>query len=103
MVPFSFPQPPLKSRVMKKSIYTPRPATRGSVGNVQGAGLLDNGVQRHAGLVGQTCRFAPIKKFPYLPMLPSKYPQKPNPLTGNQPAHDILHFLSVSISVCIFG
>jgi hypothetical protein len=42
-------------------------------------GFLDNWVQRHAGLVGQTCRFAPIKKLPCLPMLPSKNPHEPNP------------------------
>ncbi|MGA2868526.1 MAG: hypothetical protein ABSF34_05130 [Verrucomicrobiota bacterium] len=35
-------------------------------------------IDGHAGLVGQTCRFAPIKKPPCLPMLPSKIPHEPN-------------------------
>jgi hypothetical protein len=36
-------------------------------------------------LVGQTCRFAPIKKPPYLPMLPSKNRHEPNPFPETQP------------------
>jgi hypothetical protein len=48
-------------------------------------------------LAGQTCRFAPTKKLPCLPMLPSKNPHEPNPFPETQPSHGILHFLSVPI------
>jgi hypothetical protein len=51
------------------------------------------------GLVGQTCRFAPIKKPPCLPMLPSKNPHELNPFPGIQPAHGVLQLLSVSTGV----
>ena|ERR1700679_2485885 len=68
MVPFSFPQPLLKSRVMKRYLT-------GALDDVIN-GLLDNWVQRHAGagakravlptshLVGRRCCAAPIKNFP---------------------------------------
>jgi hypothetical protein len=46
-------------------------------------------------LVGQTCRFAPIKKLPCHPMLPSKNPHEPNSFLGIQPPHGVLHFLSL--------
>src|ERR1700721_767343 len=78
MVPFSFKPKLSYSRGMKKSIYTLRPAAMGLGGDAVVAGLLNNWVQRHAGLVRQSCRFAPIKKLPCLPMLPSKNPPEPN-------------------------
>src|SRR6202034_4068981 len=80
MVPFSFLEPLLKSRVMKErslALVAPR---------------FPNRVQRHAGLVGQTCRFAPIKKLHCLPMLPSKNPPEPSPFPGTQPARSLFTF-----------
>jgi hypothetical protein len=54
---------------------------------------------RHVGIssVRQSCRFAPIKKLPCLPMLPSKNPHEPNPFPETHPAPGVLHFLPVSI------
>jgi hypothetical protein len=40
---------------------------------------------------GQSCRFAPIKKLPCLPMLPSKNPHE----SGILPAFGFLHFFHV--------
>jgi hypothetical protein len=76
-------------------------------------------IDRHAGLVGQTCRFASIKKPPCLPMLPSKNPNEPNwegrrvavpipalpwknrhepnSLPETQPPHGVLYFSSEPI------
>jgi hypothetical protein len=96
MVPFSFPQPRLKSRVMKEHLT--------DVLDDGINGFLDNGsmvsiIDRDAGLVGKTCRFAPIKELPCLPRLPSKNSPEPNPFPEAQPAPGILYFLSVPIGV----
>src|SRR5271156_5432487 len=88
MVPFSFHQALLKSRVMKRRSLPSSPLI-----GAKRAGLPTS----H--LVGQTCRFAPIKKLPCLPLLPSKNPHEPNPFPETQPPHGVLHFLSVSIGV----
>jgi hypothetical protein len=64
--------------------------------------ISPNWVQRHAGLVGQSCRFVPIKKPPYLPMLPSKNPHEPNLFLGTQPALGVLHF-SIRVYLSIRG
>jgi hypothetical protein len=77
MVPFSFPQPLLKSRVMKERSLPSSPLTGAKRTILPIFFISPNWVQRHAGLVGQTCRFAPIKKLPSLPRLPSKNPLEP--------------------------
>jgi len=86
MVPFSFSQPLLKSRVMKERSLASSPLT---------------GAKRATPTtpypVGQTCRFAPIKKLRCLPMLPSENLHEPNPFPETQLAHGVLHFLSVPI------
>jgi hypothetical protein len=101
MVPFSFTKALLKSRVMKERSWPSSPLAS------------PNWVQRHAGLVRQSCRFAPVKKPPYLPMLPLKKPllsfpqlrgysfsfNALNPFPGTQPTHGALHFLSVSTGI----
>jgi len=96
MVPFSFPQPRLKSRVMKEHLT--------DVLDDGINGFLDNGsmvsiIDRDAGLVGKTCRFAPIKELPCLPRLPSKNSPELNPFPETQPAPGILYFLSMPIGV----
>jgi hypothetical protein len=114
MVPFSFLQTLLKSRVMKERLLPSSPLT-----GAKRATLLN------PYLVGQTCRFAPIKKLPCLPILPSnnfsepngrdgvspssipmwpwKNRHEPNPFPKTQPAPGVLHFLSVPIAVSIRG
>src|ERR1700728_682352 len=88
MVPFSFPQPLLKSRVMKERSLPSSPL----IGAKQ--------TTLHASHpVGQTCRFAPIKELPCLPRLPSKNFPELNPFPEIQPAPGILYFLSVPIGV----
>jgi len=67
MVPFSFYQALLKSRVMKERSLPSSPLT-----GAKRAALLT------FHLVGLTCRFAPIKKLPCLPMLPPKNPHESN-------------------------
>jgi hypothetical protein len=88
MVPFSHFQVLLNSRVMKRRSLPSSPLTGAK-----------RAVLPASHPVGQNCRFAPTKKLPCLPMLPSKNPHEPNPLPGTQPAPGTLHFLSVSIDV----
>src|SRR5271170_6942577 len=104
MVPFSFPQPLLKSRVMKERSLLSSPLTGAKQAALPIFFISPNrvlfflfitahgGVQRHAGLVGRRCRAAPIKNPPCLPILPSKNPHEPNPFPGTQPAPGVLHF-----------
>src|SRR5271156_6753597 len=105
MVPFSFPQPLIKSQVMKIQLLLSSPVTGAKPSPPKPCAKEEsppdtfppNWVQRHAGLVGQSCRFAPIKKPPYLSMLPSKNLHEPNLFPGTHTAHGILHFLSLPI------
>src|ERR1700679_998411 len=99
MVPFSFYQALLKSRVMKERSLPSSPLTGVKRTTLPIFFISPNWVQHHAGLVGQTCRFAPIKKSPDLPMLPSKNPHEPNLFPEIQPPYGTLHFLSVFICV----
>jgi hypothetical protein len=50
-------------------------------------------------LVGWRCRATPIKKTSLSAMLPPENPHEQNSFPETQPAHGILHFLSVSICV----
>src|ERR1700678_1753518 len=117
MVPFSFRQTLLQSRVMKERSLPSSPLTGAkpsppkplsAVALAKGDCAKEesppdtfppNWVQRHAGLVGQTCRFAPIKKSPVYQCCHRKIAMEPNLFPETQPAHGILHFLSVSICV----
>src|SRR6202021_1233787 len=85
MVSFSFHQAVLESRVMKERSWPSSPLTGAK-----------RAILPTPYLVGQTCRFAPIKKLPCLPMLPSKNPYEPSPFPKTQPGPGVLHFLSVS-------
>jgi hypothetical protein len=86
MVPFSFPQTLLKSRVMNERLLPSSPFTGAKRATLPSPYL-----------VGQTCWFAPIKKPSCLSMLPSKNLHEPNLFPGTHTAHGILHFLSLPI------
>src|ERR1700691_767669 len=83
MVPFSFPQPLLKSRVMKERSLPSSPHT---------------GAKRVilcAPYLGKPAGLPQLQKLPCHPMLPSKNRHEPNPFLGIQSPHGVLHFLSL--------
>jgi hypothetical protein len=119
MVPFSYFQSLSYSRVMKERSLPSSPSVTldpwprvdppphpprscDSLSSPIGSGVdhrLASIIDRHAGPVGQTCRFAPIKKIVCLPRLPAKNPYEPNLFPETHPAPGVLHFLSVPIVV----
>jgi hypothetical protein len=56
MVPFSFPQALLKSRVMKIKLLLSSPLAGAKLAALPIFFISSNWVQRHAGRVGQSCR-----------------------------------------------
>jgi hypothetical protein len=95
MAPFSFKAELSYSRGMKKEFirYDPGPWVPGADHRL--VSIID----RHAGLVGQTCRFAPIKKASLSADVAIEAPHEPNLFPRTQPAPGVPHFLSVPIGV----
>ena len=75
MVPFSFKSDASYSRGMNKSIYTLRPGAMGPEDDAAVAGLLNNGVQRHAGWVHgvdhRPSRWWPVRCAPGATLAPT--------------------------------